>query len=165
MSRRRLQWLSASAERTEALGAALARGRPAASAAPLIVHLRGELGAGKTTLARGFLHACGVAGAVRSPTYTLVETYETAGLTLVHADLYRLHDPEELEGLGLRDLARPGCLWLVEWPEHGGERLPAPDLRIELRIRPGGAHAIEARACTASGDAWLAAVELADGEP
>ena len=73
-----------------------------------MVYLQGELGSGKTTLARGFLQALGVTGPVRSPTYTLVELYPAAGITLVHADLYRLRDPAELESLGLREWAAPG---------------------------------------------------------
>ena len=113
---------------TEALGARLAALLPPAAT----VYLRGPLGAGKTCLARGLLRALGHRGTVRSPTYTLVEPYEAAGLRLLHLDLYRLADPEELEFLGLRDwLGEPHVL-LVEWPERGAGVLPPADLEIRL---------------------------------
>jgi tRNA threonylcarbamoyladenosine biosynthesis protein TsaE len=104
-----------------------------------IVHLIGDLGAGKTTLARGILRGLGHVGAVKSPTYTLIEPYEPGGRSLYHLDLYRLGDPEELEYLGLRDLLAGEALILVEWPERAGTALPPADL--ELRIT----HAGEAR--------------------
>src|SRR6202022_4978876 len=98
---------------TDAFGALLAASRPGASAFAT-VHLIGDLGAGKTTLARGFLRACGVRGPVRSPTYTLVELYETATVSIVHLDLYRLTDPSELEALGRREWAAPGRVGLIQ---------------------------------------------------
>ncbi len=117
---------------TEALGERLAAVLPPAA----LVHLQGPLGAGKTCLVRGLLRALGHQGAVRSPTYTLVEPYEVAGLRLLHLDLYRLAHPEELEFLGLRDwLGEPHVL-LVEWPERGAGVLPAADL--EIRLGPSG---------------------------
>ena len=121
-----------------------AAGRGAASRdAPCrVVELRGELGAGKSTFARGALRALGVAGPIKSPSYTLLETYELPGVHAVHLDLYRLKDPEELEHLGLADYHRPGFLWLIEWPERGAGRLPVPDLRFEFSIGPDG-HRIE----------------------
>ena len=76
---------------------------------------------------------------MRSPTYTLVELYPLHGLTVVHADLYRLRDPAELETLGLRDWAQPGHLWLIEWPERAAGHLPAPDLSLPLTIGAAGA--------------------------
>ena len=115
---------------TEALGARLARA--VASRAGLLVYLRGDLGAGKTTLVRGWLRALGVSGSIRSPTYTLVEPYEAGGHSILHLDLYRLNDPSELEQLGLADLPPDRSWWLVEWPERGGGLLPPPDLDIEL---------------------------------
>ncbi len=122
-----------SEEETARLGAALARAvAPFAARAPFVVHLRGDLGAGKTTLARAWLAALGHRGPVRSPTYTLVEGYEGEGWRAWHLDLYRLVDPGELEMLGIRDLlAVPGLL-LVEWPERGGESVPPADLVLAL---------------------------------
>src|SRR5262245_17529340 len=117
---RRLRWTAKTAEDTEAFGARLATTRPPGNALA-VVHLSGDLGAGKTTLARGFLRACGVTSSVRSPTYTLVEVYETPAISVVHLDLYRLIDPSELEPLGLREWALPGYVWLIEWPDRGGD--------------------------------------------
>jgi tRNA threonylcarbamoyladenosine biosynthesis protein TsaE len=119
-----------------------------------VLFLAGQLGAGKTTLARGLLQSLGAAGAVRSPTYTLVELYALAGVTAVHADLYRLRAPHELEDLGLRDWAQPGYLWLIEWPERGTGYLPAPDLEVSFNVQP-EAHHIEVRPASALGTAWL----------
>jgi len=119
-----------------------------------MLHLRGDLGAGKTTLAKGFAHACGIAAPVRSPTYTLVNVHEAGALTLVHLDLYRLRDPGELEHLGLREWARAGCLWLIEWPERAGEALPPADLTVRLAAGP-DAHEADISAGSATGRAWL----------
>ena len=123
-----------------------------------VVYLKGDLGAGKTTLARGFLHALGVTGAIRSPTYTLLETYDADALTVVHLDLYRLRDPSELEPLGLRDLALPGYLWLIEWPERGAGWLPPPDLEVRLLVGD-TSHRIEARGVSELGSAWLQRID------
>lgn len=150
-------WLARTAEETESLGARLAATRP--EDAPLsILYLEGDLGAGKTTLARGFLRASGVARSVKSPTYTLVEVYETPAVSIVHLDLYRLRDASELEPLGLREWARPGHVWLIEWPERGAGHLPPADLSVVLR---GGAegHAINVTATSPLGQRWLSAVE------
>lgn len=120
-------------EATEALGARLAGALAGASrTAPVVVHLEGPLGAGKTTLARGLLRGLGHLGRVRSPTFTLLEPYELAGCQVIHLDLYRLADPGELEYLGLIDMLTPGAIALVEWAERGGDRLPPADLRIAL---------------------------------
>lgn len=119
-----------------------------------MLHLSGDLGAGKTTLARGFARACGVAAPVRSPTYTLLNVHEAGALTLVHLDLYRLRDPAELEHLGLREWARPGCLWLIEWPERAGGALPLADLTVRLAVAP-DAHLADLSAGSAIGRAWL----------
>ena len=139
---------------TEAVGARLAQSRPPRPDSISVVHLSGDLGAGKTTLARGFLRASGFNGVVRSPTYTLLETYDTAAGTVVHLDLYRLRDPSELEPLGLRDWDRAGYVWLIEWPERGGERVPPADLRISLAVAR-ESHEFTARAATGYGRAWL----------
>jgi tRNA threonylcarbamoyladenosine biosynthesis protein TsaE len=149
-----------SAEQTEDLGAALAAALPPPANGPAVIYLGGELGAGKTTLARGFLRRRGVTDPVRSPTYTLVEPYELTDLVVVHMDLYRLREPSELEGLGVRDLALPGHVWLIEWPERGAGFLPPPDLRIDLQVSHDG-HPFCVTPRTPLAAQWLArAIEL-----
>ena len=135
-------WLTHSGEETEALGAQLLGTPLARDAECRVVELVGELGSGKSTFARGALRALGVRGPIKSPSYTLLETYESADLHAVHLDLYRLIDPAELENLGLADYHRPGFLWLIEWPERGVGRLPKPDLRFAFSIESDG-HRIE----------------------
>lgn len=115
---------------TEALGARLAELLKAQP--PGVIALHGGLGAGKTTLVRALLRALGVQGAIRSPTYTLVEPYTVAGMRLLHMDLYRLNEPEDLLGLGVFDDAPPEAWWLVEWPEKAAELLPPVCLTIHL---------------------------------
>jgi len=120
---------------TLAAGACLApalAGCAAAAAGGLHVHLVGELGSGKTTLVRGLLRALGVRGPVKSPTYTLVEPYEAAGVAVRHFDLYRVADPDELELLGARDDFRAGVACLFEWPQRAGGWLPEPALVLTL---------------------------------
>jgi tRNA threonylcarbamoyladenosine biosynthesis protein TsaE len=152
-----MRWLAKTADDTEAFGGRLAAAWPKRNALAT-VHLVGDLGAGKTTLARGFLRACGVTGPVRSPTYTLVEVYETTAVSIVHLDLYRLVDPAELEPLGLREYACPGYLWLIEWPDRGTGRLPFPDLSVTLTAGING-HEINVIAASALGESWLSPVE------
>ena len=98
------------------------------------VYLQGGLGTGKTTLCRGILRAMGYAGAVQSPTFTLVEPYRFAGGQVFHFDLYRLNDPEELEYIGVDDYFGDQNLCLVEWPEKAKDTLPVSDIDVELLI-------------------------------
>lgn len=100
------------------------------------IHLSGDLGAGKTTLSRGLLRGLGFAGRVKSPTYTLVELYVVSKLHLYHFDFYRFNDPEEWNDAGFRDLFNGTNICLVEWPEKAGDRLPLPDLKIQLEPSP-----------------------------
>ena len=118
---------------TEALGAAIAVALES-SVTGLVIFLHGDLGAGKTTLARQLLRTLGVGGTIRSPTYTLMETYRVNGRDLLHMDLYRLNDPAELHNLGLVDYAPTQTVWLVEWPEKGGDLLPQGDIQISLSL-------------------------------
>jgi tRNA threonylcarbamoyladenosine biosynthesis protein TsaE len=148
------------AAETEALGAQLAGAFSVAHGAPAVLYLTGELGAGKTTFARGFLNQLGVDAPVRSPTYTLLELYPAGLLTVLHLDLYRLESPRELEELGLREWAQPRHIWLIEWPERGAGRLPPPDVGASLTVGP-GAHEVTLRARSALGEAWLAGLPVA----
>lgn len=115
---------------TLAFGARLAR----ALTPGLRIWLQGDLGAGKTTLARGLLRELGYLDRVKSPTYTLVELYALSRFNLYHFDLYRFADPDEWEDAGFREYFNPASVCLVEWPEKADGRLPAPDLRICLDI-------------------------------
>ncbi len=143
-------------DQTEAHAAAMAR----ALDAPCVFTLRGPLGAGKTTWVRAFLRALGHDGVVPSPTYTLVEPYETGGMKVWHVDLYRLQDPLELEALGVRELLDGCAVMLVEWPE----RWPEIDARsdVRLRLEPGdseSARRLDVEAASGRGQGMLAQME------
>ena len=122
---------------TLALGAAIATGLTPG----LAIHLRGELGAGKTTLVRGVLRALGHAGPVKSPTYTLVEVYEVSRLNLHHFDFYRFRDPREWIDAGFRESFNGRNVSLVEWPEKAGGLLSPPDVEITLTASGSGRNA------------------------
>jgi len=140
---------------TEALGIVLAQGLSGAAAGSgAVLYLKGELGAGKTTCIRSLLRTLGVKGLIRSPTYTLVETYALPALTCIHVDLYRLRLLTEVDELGLRDSVGPQCLLLVEWPEKGGAALPPADMEITLEYA-GNARRASLLPRTALGAAWL----------
>ena len=137
---------------TDALAEAFAHLRPDKA----VVHLHGDLGAGKSSFARAFLRAMGVEGTIRSPTYTLVERYPLAdGREALHLDLYRIGDPGELEFLGIE--ADPVALWLVEWPGRGDGALPAADLHVSLEVS-GDGRLFRADAESEAGVDWLDAV-------
>ncbi len=128
--------------------------------AGMTVFLEGQLGAGKTTLTRGILQAFGYSGAVKSPTYTLVEPYEQLVTTIYHFDLYRLGDAEELEYMGIREYFDSGSICLVEWSERGLEYLPGPDVILALIPKKDGLGAVGRQltitTVTAQGDSVLA---------
>jgi tRNA threonylcarbamoyladenosine biosynthesis protein TsaE len=136
---------------------ALGRRIAEACGADAVLYLRGELGAGKTTLTRGLMRGFGYDGPVKSPTYTLIEPYELPGRRVSHLDLYRVGDPGELEYLGLRELtAQPGVI-LVEWPERGDGWLPPPDLEIFIDYCDAG-RAVTIDAASPRGAAMLEAL-------
>ncbi len=141
---------------TACVGAALARGLPELAGRSLLLALSGELGSGKTTLARALLRALGVTGTIRSPTFTLVEPYETPRGAVHHLDLYRLAPgAAALEGLGYRDLrGQPGVV-VVEWPERAGESLGRPDITVRL-AHEGSGRRVSVAAAGDSGNGWLA---------
>jgi tRNA threonylcarbamoyladenosine biosynthesis protein TsaE len=151
---RRMNFSLHDSRSTEALGRSLALALPDAAVAGAVLYLRGELGAGKTTCVRSLLRALGVTGPVRSPTYTLVDTYELARLMCVHVDLYRLQSASEVDELGLREMCGPGVLLLVEWPENGSAAVPRADLDLLLQYS-GDARKAVLSSGGPFGDSWL----------
>lgn len=141
---------------TEAFGAQLAQAFAGSGA---LVFLHGPLGAGKTTLVRGLLRAYGHSGAVRSPTYTLIEEYHLPTATVLHLDLYRLGSAEELDYLGLREQLNGQTLVLIEWPERGTGWLPSADLGVCLDYADSGRQ-IELQAHSALGESVIAKLRL-----
>lgn len=121
-------------EETERFGAEIYYSLPS----KCVVYLYGELGAGKTTLVRGCLRAAGYTGTVKSPTYNLVEEYTIAGKKIIHFDLYRITDPEELEWIGIDDYFNQDSICFIEWPDKGKGFLPEPDTVISLAVQGSG---------------------------
>lgn len=124
-----------------------------------IITLNGELGSGKTTIVRGALEACGITSGVRSPTYTLIESYELKGLSVAHFDLYRLSDAEELEYLGFRDYLNEQTLCLIEWPQRAEELLQSAGLQLSLAYHE-GCRRVQARASNSWGEQLMQAAKL-----
>lgn len=145
MPNRSAEFALADERATARLGEALARAvegeAPAVARQGLVVALAGDLGAGKTSVVRAMLRALGVAGTVRSPTFTLVEPYVVSSLNFYHFDFYRLTDPKEFSLAGFRELFGPAAVCLIEWPERAAGGLPPADLRIALRVIDEGRHA------------------------
>lgn len=98
--------------------------------APMVVYLQGPLGAGKTAFTRAVVTALGHEGKVKSPTYGLLESYDFKDFRLLHLDLYRVENPEEIEYLALRDLLGDDAVLLIEWPGRGGDAIPPPDIEV-----------------------------------
>ncbi len=135
-----MQFLLNSATETEAFGAQLFQLLPE----KCVIFLLGDLGAGKTTLVRGFIHAAGHAGAVKSPTYNIVEEYQLNNRLIFHFDLYRLVDPEELEWIGITDYIQQHSTCFIEWPEKGEGYLGSADVILSMTpIEAGRALVIE----------------------
>jgi tRNA threonylcarbamoyladenosine biosynthesis protein TsaE len=146
---------------TMALGDALARGleeqRAHLQACGFVLWLRGDLGAGKTSLARALLRALGVQGSVKSPTFSLVEPYVISSLHLHHFDFYRFSDAGDFAAAGFRELFGPGNVCLIEWPERALGAAPAPDLSVRLDVLDEG----RAAYCTAWSEAGDRCLRLA----
>jgi tRNA threonylcarbamoyladenosine biosynthesis protein TsaE len=128
-----------------------------------VVFLDGDLGVGKTTFERALIAALGVGERIKSPTYSLLESYQAGDLRVHHLDLYRIADAEELEWLGLADLLQGDMLMLVEWPQRGLAALPSPDLVLSLR-HAGDRRDLELRSGSDNGRAWLASAASVLGQ-
>jgi len=139
--------------------AAVARALAARVSDGGVIHLVGPLGAGKTTFARALLQALGVGARVKSPTYSLIESYAVGDLAAHHLDLYRIAAADEVEWLGLRDLAAGKQLWLIEWPERALGAIPGADLTVELAHAPHGRD-LRLIAATSTARSWLTALDV-----
>ena len=127
-----------SAEQMEAVGASIAQQISQDLDSTAIVYLRGDLGAGKTTLVRGALKALGHQGLVKSPTFTLVESYSLPPYEIYHFDLYRISDPEELDYIGIREFCNKQTICFIEWPDLGKPMVPKPTLEISIEYHEQG---------------------------
>ena len=155
----------ATADDMRALGRTLGGALRSAGAGALVIGIEGELGAGKTTLVGGILDALGIAGPIRSPTYTLIEPYEAAGLQLYHIDLYRLSSAREVEALGIRDLLDARAVLLIEWPSRAAGALPPADLSISIEYQGGAQRRLlAAQAHSSAGDKLLEQILAATSE-
>lgn len=119
------------------------------------IALHGDLGTGKTTFVRAFIKALGCNDSVRSPTYTLLETYSVNAYHIVHMDLYRLSDPSELEFIGIYDYLGENALCLIEWPEKAGKALPIPDVSLHFFTRESNQREITITTQTTTGNDWV----------
>jgi tRNA threonylcarbamoyladenosine biosynthesis protein TsaE len=151
---------AATVEAAAKLAIAVARAAESAAGLPMVIYLRGELGAGKTTFVRALLRALGFVGPVKSPTYTLVEVYAVSRLNLYHFDFYRLKDPNEWHEAGFRDSVSAQAISLIEWPEKAlgaSVALPPPDLEIHLRHQANSEHSRQLQLCahTALGESLI----------
>lgn len=145
---------------TQAIAAHLSQHCPAEA----IIFLTGDLGAGKTTFVQGFLQGLGFQEPVKSPTYTVVESYQIDDKMILHFDLYRLASPQELEAIGIRDYTLQSAIWLIEWPDRGlypdgTGFLPPPDLTIHLQIPAEGTRQLQFSAHTQKGKTLFACFE------
>jgi tRNA threonylcarbamoyladenosine biosynthesis protein TsaE len=122
---------------------------------PLVVALGGDIGAGKTTIVRAMLKSLGVQSAIKSPTFSLVESYTCHHLNIHHFDLYRIHHEDELEYLGFRDYFSKHSICFIEWAEHAGKFLPQVDIRFNLSIK-GAGRDMQIIALSSTGDSILA---------
>jgi tRNA threonylcarbamoyladenosine biosynthesis protein TsaE len=145
----------ADADATVLAGARLARGLHGG----MIVTLSGDLGAGKTTFVRGILRGLGWSGAVKSPSYVLLEHYQISSLYFYHFDFYRFNDPDEWDSTGFSEYFQPNAVCLIEWPERIAARLPVVDLELDLAVL-GSGRTLRLAARTPAGKACLAALDL-----
>lgn len=144
-------------EATEALAASFAPllcGRAPGTQPGGRIHLRGDLGAGKTSFVRAFLRACGVQGRIKSPSYALLESYNLSSLHFYHLDFYRFSDAREWLDAGFRDILQENAIVLIEWPEQAGALLPPPDLEIRIEHEDEGRNAV-LTAHSEKGSLWL----------